>query len=197
MKQFTALLGCTASLCAQDIIVSTGETVVNIPTRETVVNNHTLTPQEKLAFQRTYGVAPWVGRFWYDSISGLWGAEGGLTYGMMLPGHNYGPLSPRASAGNTGVFINGREINMVEAFFYYRLFGSVIPGRYWLDGRSGNIGREGTPFPILNLYAAYSRATAPSRGGATSKIGINGYVSTDGEGHGVIYDGVNKPVWTP
>jgi hypothetical protein len=163
---------------------------------ETVINNHTLTAQEKLMFLRTYGTPPASGRFWYDSASGLWGVEGSAPYGMLLPGHDYGSLSPRASNGNTGVFINGREINVVEALFYYRLFGTVIPGRYWLNGTTGMLGIEGSPRPVVNLFAAYTQRFG-SRGGASSKIGINGYASTDGAGGAVVNDGVNGPVWTP
>jgi hypothetical protein len=187
LNTFVALLASAAGLCAQQNLAAAGETVVN---------NHTLTAQERLAFMRIYGIAPFPGRFWYDSASGLWGAEGRAPTGMLFPGHQYGSLSPRASAGATGVYLNGREINQWEKLFYLDLFGSVIPGRYWLNGLTGMIGREGSPYPLVNLYAAYNQKYRP-RGGATSKIGINGYVSTDGAGGAVINDGVNGPVWTP
>ena len=188
MHRFTpfALLGTVVSLCGQPGPV-TG--------KETVINNHVLTDQEKLSIVRTYHVVPLAGRYWYDALSGLWGAEGREPYGMILPGHNFGTLSPRASAGNTGIFLNGREINKVEALFYVGLFGSVIPGRYWLNGFTGMLGIEGSPYPLLNLYAVYNQRFG--RQGASSKIGINGYVSTDGNGGALINDGVNGPIWTP
>lgn len=164
--------------------------------RETVVNNHIFTAQDKLLFFQIYGAPPAPGRFWYDPVSGLWGLEGSAAYGMLRPGHNYGALSPRASNGNTGVYLNGREINMAEALFYYNLFGRVVPGRYWLNGLTGMMGLEGSPLPLVNLYAAYKQKFG-SRGGAASRIGINGYASTDGAGGALINDGVNGPIWTP
>jgi len=186
LKTLFVLVGAAAVLSAQ----------YSAKTPDTVINNHTLTAQEKLTFIQTYGVPPAPGRFWYDPASGLWGVEGSAPYGMLRPGHNYGQLSSRASNGNTGVFINGREINLVEAMFYYRLFGRVIPGRYWLNGATGMMGFEGSALPVVNLYAAYAQRFG-SRGGASSNIGINGYAATDGAGGALINDGVNGPVWTP
>ena len=79
---FIALLASAAGLCAQQYPAG----------GETVVNNHTLTAQERLAFVRIYGIAPLPGRFWHDSASGLWGAEGRAPTGMLFPGHQYGSL---------------------------------------------------------------------------------------------------------
>jgi hypothetical protein len=166
---------------------------------ETVINTHTLTTLEKAAIIRTYGVIPRPGRYWYDPMSGLWGSEGGPPYGIIQPGFNFGSLSPRASAGDTEIFLNGREIDRLERLFYYSLFGTVQPGRYWLNGFTGMIGREGSPLPLVNLYAAYNQrfGSRGGGGGATSKIGINGYVSTDGQGGAMINNGFGKPIWTP
>ena len=134
----------------------------------TVINGREMTEQQKEAFRRTYGVPPLAGDFWYDSRSGLWGVRGREAFGILRPGHDYGPLAPNASAGNTGVFINGRQINMAEAMYIRNLLGSVIPGRWWLDGNSGYFGLEGNSIPAGNLYAAARAAQARSGGGGTN-----------------------------
>jgi hypothetical protein len=86
------------------------------------------------------------------------------AFGVLQPGLPYGPVSPTASAGNTGVFINGRQINLTEALYIKSLLGSVLPGRWWLDGRSGNFGVEGNQVPAGNLFAI-AKAAAQSQGG--------------------------------
>jgi hypothetical protein len=105
-----------------------------------------------------YGAAPPAGRYWYDPISGLYGIWGREAAGFIRPGHNFGPLQADASQGNTGVFINGRHIPMVEALFLQQVFGVVYPGRWWLDGRTWNVGLEGNPMPIANLMLAIQQA---------------------------------------
>ena len=120
---------------------------------QTIINGKPLTAAQRSEFLRTYGTAPLGGNFWYDSISGLWGVAGREAFGVLRPGHPYGPLAPTASAGNTGVFINGRQINMAEALYIKSLLGSVLPGRWWLDGRTGNFGLEGNQMPAGNLFA--------------------------------------------
>src|SRR5215467_7707627 len=106
---FLALLaiGSASSVCAQ-----------NAPTR-TVINGVALTDQQKAQFVQIYGVAPLAGNFWYDSRSGLWGVQGREAFGVIRPGHDYGALSASASAGTTGVSINGRQINMAEALYIH------------------------------------------------------------------------------
>lgn len=152
------------------------------------INGHELTQQEVDALTATYHYPPLKGHFWYDTMSGAWGAEGREPAGFLLPGHDFGPLSPRASNGNTGVFINGREINMVEAGNIQRTFGAVYQGRWWIDGRTGNYGVEGNPMPVGNILAAL-RAQSSSRNGDNfwstgnargNSSGGCSYVSVDG-----------------
>ena len=89
--------------------------------------------------------------------------------GVIYPGHNLGPLSPAASGGNTGVFINGRELNWVEKARLQQTFRTIIPpSRWWLDGQTGYYGREGNPMPMGNF-----RSVLASQGG--------GQVQTDVE----------------
>lgn len=106
-------------------------------------------------------IAP--GRYWYDRISGAAGPEGGPTLAFIMPGLELGgPLQSNASNGNTGVFVNGRELPAWDLAGLTRLVGYIVPGRYFLDAM-GNAGIEGGP-PTVNLIAA-SRQAATAGGG--------------------------------
>jgi hypothetical protein len=118
------------------------------------VNGRELTRAQVAQLLLTYGSVAPPGYYWYDSRSGLWGLEGREPLGFLMPGHNFGPLSTDASRGDTGVYINGRQINMVEAAYLQRVLGAVYPGRWWLDGRTGYFGLEGNPVPVGNMLAA-------------------------------------------
>jgi hypothetical protein len=95
-----------------------------------VINGTELTTPQALAVVAMYGYAPPRGRYWYDSRSGAWGLEGSGTAGFILPGHNFGPVARDASNGNTGVIINGRELNLTEALSLQRTFGAAYRGRW-------------------------------------------------------------------
>jgi hypothetical protein len=82
---------------------------------------------------------------------------------------------------------------MAEAMYCQKLFGAVYQGRWWLDGRTGNLGAEGSPVPIANVYMALQQSQRTSQGGAYgwhSKVtGASGgsdgkcsYVSIPGSG---------------
>lgn len=129
------------------------------------INNHELPPQQVKEIIMTYGYAAPPGRYWYDPVSGLWGLMGREAAGFLRPNHNFGALPPNASNGNTGVIINGRELNMVEALYCQQIFGAVYRGRWWLDGRTGNIGQEGNPMPLGNVFAALQQAQQRAQGG--------------------------------
>lgn len=134
---------------------------------DVVINGRAVSAGDLAAVKRLHGVpasAPVPpGRYWYDDVSGLWGPEGGPTAGQLLPGLGLGgPLRSDASHGDTGIFINGRQIHGLEAAYLRGLFGFVIPGRYWMDWQ-GIGGVEGGP-PFFDLRAA-ARTAGVSGGG--------------------------------
>ena len=128
-----------------------------------VIVNGITVPKDKItSLEHTYGVPIQPGRYWYDKISGLWGVDGGPLMGQIVPDLDLGgPLKVKASNGDTGVFINGRELPMQEVNFLQQL-GPVLPGRYWLNAR-GIGGFEGGP-PQFDLGAAIA-AQNKKRGG--------------------------------
>ena len=133
-----------------------------------VVNKQRLSAQIVQEFQAYYGIAMQNGDYWYDKYSGAWGYTGGPAIGLLLPGMNLGgELQVNASNGNTSVFINGRELHLMDVLGLQQLIGPVLPGRYWLDGY-GNAGYEGGP-ALVNLWqlAQNSQASQGSQGGST------------------------------
>ena len=119
------------------------------------VNGRQFTVQEVQQHQAAYNQPMQQGRYWYDPISGLYGNWGREPVGYIRPGHSYGNAPANASNGNTGIFLNGRQINTAEMVQWQALFKQTIqPGRYWLDGVSGNVGVEGNPTPTGNVRAA-------------------------------------------
>jgi hypothetical protein len=146
------------------------------------VNQRELSPAEIEQLRQTYGAVAPKGRYWYDAKSGLFGYWGFEAAGYLRPGHDFGPLAANASRGNTGVFLNGREINLAEAAYFQRIFGVVYRGRYWLDGETGNLGVEGNPTPIVNLVAAVrqAQAAAGGRGEYHWRDGKGAVVSSEG-----------------
>jgi hypothetical protein len=116
-----------------------------------VINGVALGEEQLREFQQRYGQGPRPGRYWYDARSGLFGNEGGPSLGWILPGHAFGALAPDASRGSTGVFVNGRQLELNDAMALSSILGPILPGRYWLDGL-GNYGYEGYDVPAGNLY---------------------------------------------
>ncbi len=150
-----------------------------------VVNGVALDRQTLGALQSVYGpVQP--GRYWYDPMSGLWGAERGPTSGQIAPGLRLGgPLRADASGRGTGVFINGRELHPVEIVRLQALVGPVMRGRYWMNA-AGIGGYEGGP-PQFNLPALAAQRSGGAGGdhaGATgpgyNRSGPGGHLMSDG-----------------
>lgn len=124
---------------------------------EIYVNGTRLSEEKTLALQQAYGQIP-TGRYWYDPVSGLWGVEGRSVVGQIRLGLDLGgSLKTNASNGNTGVFINGRELPEEEFLYVQKLVGVLNKGRYWLDAY-GNAGYVGGP-AIVNLFALAKQRT--------------------------------------
>lgn len=129
-----------------------------------IINGIVLSEKQIAELGKMYNIKPLPGNYWYDTQSGLYGVMGYPAYGFMRAGHGYGKLQRSASNGNTGVFVNGRELPASEWAVWSQLLGYRIPqGRYWLDG-NGNAGYEGNPIPTVNLYAAAQRNSSSGSG---------------------------------
>jgi hypothetical protein len=110
------------------------------------------------------------GTYWYDPVSGAWGAQGGPTLGFRRAGLKVGgPLRPSASNGHTGAFVNGRELHRLDVLALERL-GQVWLGWYWLDAL-GNFGCEGGRMLGNLAWLAGERASEGSGGGAWATCG--------------------------
>ncbi len=143
-------------------------------TRQVYVNRVRLDEATLRTLETQYRMPIQNGRYWYDAICGAWGVEGGPTAGFIYPGLNLPvPMPVDISQGGTGIFINGREIHAQDRVALQQIFGTTIPGRYWLDAR-GNLGPEGGG-AIANLAAAIEA----SRGGQSGSV-THGY----GKGYG-------------
>jgi len=99
------------------------------------INRVKLNQDELNVLQSIYGgVEP--GRYWYDSMAGLWGYENGPSQGKALPFVKFrGQLPADISGKGTGIFINNREIHYKEKLYLESLYGkgSAVKGRYWLN----------------------------------------------------------------
>ena len=148
-----------------------------------IVNGQELSAEDGTALMQYYGVIA-AGRYWYDPVSGFWGNEGGPNVGQIMPGLALGgPLRANASGGGTGVFINGREIHAIEYLQLQQMYGSVTPGRYWMNAQLIG-GFEGGP-AIFNLNAASGQ-------GSGSGYNVNTYggsLMSDGNCSGYLHPG--------
>jgi hypothetical protein len=134
--------------------------------KEVTINNLTLSQQQISEIEKTYGIKPLPGNYWYDSQSGLYGVMGYPAYGFMYSGHQFGNIDRNASNGNTGVIVNGRELPQSEWTVWSYILGYWIQqGSYWLDS-SGNAGYEGSSIPLVNLFVAAQQNAYLGRGGS-------------------------------
>ena len=131
--------------------------------RSVVVNGQPIPAAQLAELENHFRLQIANGQYWYDRVSGAAGPAGGPTQAFIVPGLDLGgPLAAQASNGNTGVFINGRELPQYDLIALTRLVGFVQPGRYFLDAM-GNAGYEGGP-PMINLVAASRQQQAQGGG---------------------------------
>jgi len=156
------------------------------------VNGVALQSQQINFLQQQYAVRVLPGRYWYDPVSGAWGFEGGPALGQIYPGLALGgPLRADASRGNTGVFINGRELHLNDVMALRRCT-QVYRGRYWVNAQ-GIGGVEGGP-PMFNL-AALCNAQRQTSSGRTWHNGDGSWsYRNDATGMSVISDGHNVDI---
>ncbi len=132
--------------------------------RNVVVNGQALDAATLNQLETLYHLQIADGAYWYDPVCGAAGPAGGPTLAFIVPGLRLGgALRPDASNGNTGVFVNGRELPAYDLVGLTRLVGYIAPGRYFLDAM-GNAGTEGGP-PIVNLLVASQRQSGGGGGG--------------------------------
>jgi hypothetical protein len=121
-----------------------GTTPVLAQERHVVINRVTIPERDLQAYEQRWNTRIPGGSYWYDRVSGAWGIEGRPTSGWIVPGLPLGgPLRADASSGNTGVFINGRELPWTDVQALMQII-QVQRGRWWLDAQ-GNFGPEGGP----------------------------------------------------
>lgn len=120
---------------------------------ETVIfNGQILSRKELEDFFKEYDRYPRPGNYWYDPVCGLYGAVGHDAFGYMRKGHDFGPLPPNASRGDSGFYINGRCLSKREALVWRQLMGRDLRnGNYVFDDR-GYFGIEGRRGDQWNLF---------------------------------------------
>lgn len=129
--------------------------------RSVTVNGKRLSDHDIEALARTFQIQVRDGDYWYDRTNGSWGRQGGPAEGFVMAALNLGgPLREDASYGDTGVFINGRQLHRVDVARLMQL-GPVNKGRFWMDAQ-GNIGWEGQP-AFANLWIAAAQALGSGR----------------------------------
>jgi hypothetical protein len=160
--------------------------------RTVVINRVTIPPDTLRLLEQRFGTGIPDGRYWYDNMTGAWGVEGGPTAGFTLAGLSLGgPLRADASSGNTGVFINGRELHALDVLGLQRIVGVVYQGRYWVNAQ-GIGGIEGGPpmFDLRAMAAQSSRLWKGSGAGVGEDYGGGAWAyGNSNTGIGVISDG--------
>ena len=118
-----------------------------------VVNDQPVAADTILQLEKKYGIKCIPGNYWYDKMTGAFGKQGGPCTGIGVAGLRIGgQLKANASAGTTNVFINARELHLVDVQSL-QTFMQVMPGRYWMDAY-GNFGFENYP-AVGNVYLLY------------------------------------------
>ncbi|XP_006656129.2 uncharacterized protein LOC102709850 [Oryza brachyantha] len=84
------------------------------------------------------------GDYWYDYRAGFWGVMGQPCLGMIppyIPEFNY-PMPKNCGGGNTGIFINGRELHQKDLDLLVSRGLSDSPGKSYIVENSGKVSDE-------------------------------------------------------
>lgn len=132
--------------------------------RQVFVNGVHLRDDRLKTLEQRYMTPIPDGAYWYDKMCGAWGMQGGPVLCTIEAHLNLGgPLQADASSGDTGVFINGRELHYLDTALLQRAVPLILPGRWWLD-TYGNFGNEGGPM-LGNLWTL-----AETQGGSRGSV---------------------------
>jgi hypothetical protein len=126
--------------------------------RNILFNGDALTPRQLVtleALERRYAARLPDGAYWYDNRTGAMGLWNGPAFGIVPAGLGLGgPMPPNCSGGETGVFVNGRELHPLDVASLSRI-GPVYRGRYWMNAY-GDFGFENGPI-LGNMIALMNR----------------------------------------
>lgn len=158
----------------------------SILANEIYINRVKLNQKEVSALQQAYGHIE-NGRYWYDSVAGLWGYENGPTQGKAIPNVYFRAKLPANISGRgTSIFINNREIHYQEKQYLESIYGegNVKTGRYWLNSLGAG-GYEGglAFFKVPQLQSTKNKRISPfsTRDLAGGSVVGNGYIGSDGD----------------
>jgi len=147
------------------------------PARAVVVNDVGLDDATLDALEVELGWAVADGAYWYDPVLGAVGYSGGPTAGFLPAGLVIGgPLAADASAGATGVFVNGRELPFEDLAALEELFATPIPPDYYFLDAEGYYGYEGEA-PLGNVFDTVAQQAS---GGGTLTETAGGWIGGEG-----------------
>lgn len=124
------------------------------------IPNHLVKNAEKLAGP----ILP--GNYWYDFQGGFWGVMGGPCLGIVLPfieEFNY-PMLANCAAGNTGVFVNGRELHQKDLELLASRGLPTVPNRFYKIEISGRVWDEKSGKKLYRLGNLASKVQKAKHG---------------------------------
>jgi len=167
---------------ANSVVTSPAPTTAS--SRSVIINARKLSDQQLQTLEQGSPNQIPDGNYWYDRVSGAWGRQGGPCGGFTMAGLNLGPLREDASNGNTGVYVNGRELHYLDVAML-QTFVPVQRGRYWVTAQ-GTFGYEGGP-AVGNLVQLAQAAQRAGRGGRdnfwSSRFAAGNHDDASGSGY--------------
>lgn len=151
-KRHIAIIALLAALTpiAVSAFFWSNSTTTSTYKRVVYINNERLSAEQFNSLKQIYMVTVRNGDYWYDPVSGHWGAIGSRPLGKIATGLKFGRLREHASHGQSATYINGRRLQWQEVWELQKLIGYMRPGNYRLDAK-GYIGIVDGPV-IANIY---------------------------------------------